>query len=551
MIAYIARGAFVSLLLCASSSHAWAQTGVERLALDPLLTNGVNYAGSSVALSGDRVISSARGRLDPNSGYPIGESPGFVYLMDAVSGQELTRLLPSNPMPRDFFGYRVAAHGGRGLVSSLLGDGVVTDSGAAYVFDLQSGQQVWKLEASDGEPLAGFGSSLDLDDNHAIVGAQGPFFPHQTRGAAYIFDLSTGQQLHKLTVQGLGEFAAFGNSVAIEGDLALVGYDSSGSTTPSGQVFVFDTNSGQLIRTLSPSGPAINGEAFGRSLDLVGTTAFVGAPLSGIPQANGTGSVYLFDVTTGQQLQRFDAGPQGAANSFGSVVRAGDDRVAVGAPFQNTSGFRSGAAYVFEASTGQLLSRLIPSDSMPYDFFGFSLDYENGRIVVGAPFSQSDQAVPPAGGAYLFDDSVPNSGQGFCFGDGSGAPCPCGTTGELEQGCSNSTLVGARLYGAGNAQIGSDEFLLSASQLPQNSSAVFFQGDTQQILPLGEGLLCTTVTKRYSVQVASSLGALSLDGLSASATPGATINYQLWYRDSQSSCGLGGFNFSNGWTVTW
>jgi hypothetical protein len=105
-------------------------------------------------------------------------------------------------------------------------------------------------------------------------------------------------------------------------------------------------------------------------------------------------------------------------NPAGSGVTAGDDRIVASAATQNSAGDLSGAPYVFEASTGQPLSKLISSNSAAGDYFVWSLDHDSGLIAVGAPYSASNGFR--AGATYIFDDSSPNSGQAYCFGDGTG-----------------------------------------------------------------------------------------------------------------------------------
>ena len=80
--------------------------------------------------------------------------------------------------------------------------------GAAYLFDTDGGQQLFKLLASDGMAFDNFGRSVAISGNTAIVGAPG-------QGAAYLFDTTTGQQIAKLAPGGAG----YGQSVAISGDM--------------------------------------------------------------------------------------------------------------------------------------------------------------------------------------------------------------------------------------------------------------------------------------------------------------------------------------------
>jgi len=142
-----------------------------------------------------------------------------------------------------------------------------------------------------------------------------------------------------------------------------------------------------------------------------------------------------------------------------------------------------------------------------------------------------------------------NTGSSYCSGDGTGAACPC-LAGDAGAGCGNSAGTSALLVGSGNAEVGNDTLTLSVSGATANSFCIFAQGDTQQSTTFGNGLSCLVLLQRGPIAVTDAAGAASRSGLSSSVTAGQTRNYQVIYRDTADSCG-GGFNTSNGWTVTW
>jgi len=146
----------------------------------------------------------------------------------------------------------------------------------------------------------------------------------------------------------------------------------------------------------------------------------------------------------------------------------------------------------------------------------------------------------------------------FCFGDGSGAICPCGNLGAAGEGCANSAGAGALLVGSGAADLANDTFVLEASQCPPNRPGLFFQG-TQQVSGgagslLGDGLRCAggPVVRLEVVMTNGGGGATSSVVVSAQSTiaPGETRTYQFWYRDPAGPCS-GQFNLTNGLEQTW
>jgi len=151
----------------------------------------------------------------------------------------------------------------------------------------------------------------------------------------------------------------------------------------------------------------------------------------------------------------------------------------------------------------------------------------------------------------------PNTGAPYCFGDGTGAACPCAAVGSAGAGCPNSVGGGALIAGSGDADTANDSFGLAVSGAPVGVFGVFFQGTTQVALPFGEGILCINPIARYAPAPTDSSGGASLAGGGAGGTiggnagPGVTMNYSFWYRDTANTCAAAGFNFTNGWSVTW
>jgi len=167
-----------------------------------------------------------------------------------------------------------------------------------------------------------------------------------------------------------------------------------------------------------------------------------------------------------------------------------------------------------------------------------------------------------SGGFMLLDsmeaDIVPaTTGTSFCFGDGTGAVCPCGNIGAAGEGCANSGGTGATLAGSGVASIANDSFALTVAGVSGAKPGLVIRGANQISVLAGDGLLCVGGnTARSQVQVTSAGGTVFTDfqgaGFGASSYgAGVPTNYQFWYRDPQGSpCG-GDFNLTNGLSIVW
>ncbi len=150
----------------------------------------------------------------------------------------------------------------------------------------------------------------------------------------------------------------------------------------------------------------------------------------------------------------------------------------------------------------------------------------------------------------------------FCFGDGSGAACPCGNAGLAGNGCAHSqNPAGANLSGAGLPRISADSFVLTTTGMP-NGPGLYFQGDTQAAggngVSFGDGLLCAsgTITRlgvKFSIAGVSSFPGVGDPTLSVSGSVaiGDTRQYQQWYRDAFVFCSPSNFNLTNAVQVTW
>lgn len=185
----------------------------------------------------------------------------------------------------------------------------------------------------------------------------------------------------------------------------------------------------------------------------------------------------------------------------------------------------------------------------------------DGRLVVFNSSSSSIVFDDTNGTTDVFARDRSGSGVGFCFGDGSGAACPCGNIGATLAGCSNSSGSSGRLETTGSASIGVDSLVVHAFGVA-NGSVLFFQGTARVNAGLGstfgDGLRCAGgVLVRLSVQ--SPVGgaarypnpgdpAMSVRG---AVVAGAKRTYQAWSRDVAPFCTSDGFNTTNGFELTW
>ena len=157
----------------------------------------------------------------------------------------------------------------------------------------------------------------------------------------------------------------------------------------------------------------------------------------------------------------------------------------------------------------------------------------------------------------------------ICFGDGSGAACPCANSGSPGRGCQNSAGTGgAVLEASGWASLAHDSLVLTATGELPSALTVFLQGSAE-IAPrnFGDGLRCAggalkrLYSKSASGGTASAPGAGDLSVSARSAALGGAIAiggtrvYQTYYRDpSAAFCASppgNFFNASSGLRIGW
>ncbi len=143
--------------------------------------------GLSVSVSGDRIIAGSLG--DDDNGYSSGSA--YIYDWDGSQWDE-TKITASDSAEGDLFGRSVSVSGDRIVVGSYSDDDNGLDSGSAYIYDWEGSQ--WnetKLTASDGVAISYFGYSVSVSGDRIVVGSHLDNGNGIDSGAAYVFNIDT------------------------------------------------------------------------------------------------------------------------------------------------------------------------------------------------------------------------------------------------------------------------------------------------------------------------------------------------------------------------
>lgn len=288
----------------------------------------------------------------------------------------------------------------------LRGLGAVLATASAATAQRAELSEIWPDDCAG---VGGFGLSVTAEGTLALVSGYGDGVD---AASAWLFDISdpaNPTQLLTLTPDDGTPGDAFGG-VQLRGNLAAVGASSADET---GSIYLFDLTTGdQLSKVEPPNGD--DGDRF-RICDLHGDLLLVGAP-GDDDAGTDAGAAYLFDISDPadpQLLAKLAANDGGTDDAFGANVVLGDDLAAISATRDNS---QTGSVYLFDvADPGNpvQVAKFTSSDAQAFDQFGHAMDIDGDTLIVGTPNTDSDEFGTSSGSVYLFDISDPSNPDEF------------------------------------------------------------------------------------------------------------------------------------------
>lgn len=342
----------------------------------------------------------------PAEAFGVFVSGDHAYVADSEEGLQILRTgeVSGAVASGTPYSYCVQSYNGESVSEEAC------DLGSVPVASLsQVSERLQKILASGGTGNDDFGSSVAVSGNLALIGAPGP---SMDTGSAYIFrrndDDDWIQETKLLASDGAAD-DQFGSFVAIDGAFALVGAwrtDDDG-LADSGSAYIFRRDaSGSWVQVakLRDGSPGA-GDRFGGGVALSGDLALVGS--SGDDDyGSGSGSVFVFRRRTdGSWTEEAKLSPTDAAAGkyFGRGVAINGDVALVGAFGDRDNGYSSGSAYAFRRDGNGIWTqeaKLLANDGADGDQFGGCVSICGDLAVVGALYEDSNG--PNAGAAYTF-----------------------------------------------------------------------------------------------------------------------------------------------------
>ena len=286
--------------------------------------------GFAVGISGTRVVVGASG--DDFGATNSGSA--YVYELSGGAPPLLIATL-NNPSPAiaDNFGEAVAISGTRIIIGASLDNAAGSDTGTAYLYDLASPTPTTPLLTMINPTPASldyFGASVSIAGNWVVIGAYGDDAGAANAGRAYVYNLTNATpEVPVFTLNNPSPSLdyGFGFSVAISGNRVVIGNNSRRTA------YVYD------LASLTPALP-MTGLTGGVRVAISGTRVVVADALA----------AYVYDLTNavpGVPVATLTNSGGATDDQFGSSVAIEGTRVAIGAPYRDTTVADRGAVHIY------------------------------------------------------------------------------------------------------------------------------------------------------------------------------------------------------------
>lgn len=240
-----------------------------------------------------------------------------------------------------------------------------------------------QVVADDGQINDQFGASVAMRGNLLVVGANQR---HSTTGAAYVYTRVNGVWTYSsiLTANDGQPNDAFGSAVTANDSANTIVVTAPGKNSGVGAAYVFTLVGSPGVWTQTAkltANDGLPGDLFGYSLGLSGSTILIGAPHTNSNKGagyvfNGSGSTWTQKAKLVANDAQQDSWVGFSAAIYGNTLVLGALEYHIG----------PGSAYIFTRSSGTWTqkAKLLASDGQNWDGFGNAVAINGNTIVVGA-----------------------------------------------------------------------------------------------------------------------------------------------------------------------
>jgi hypothetical protein len=390
----IGTGLFLGLLLANATQTSFADTEFTQLAEVAGIAQSGAEFGYDVDISGDVAIVGARSA-----------GKAYIYELEA-SGWTLSQEISGDASGE--FGRAVAIDGDWAVVGAYVSDQGFGDAGTATIFHKQKGQWIEHTLLTEGENAGTnhrFGHSVAIDGDVMVIGADG-----NNTAYVYYWDPKIGWILNPSPLKCSVDEGNFGQKVSITNNFIAV-LQPDYCLEPCGFVYIYDlTNLLYSDTSILPNTyfgapePIIDFDI--RSFAFDGTTIVVGDWNQNTQTGQALVAQYQYSdddnaANDWSPPQILESSNGTAYDQFGLSVAVDGNTILVSAQDDHFSN-NAGSAYVFVQDGGVWTEtqQLVALDYANSDDFGYSISLSGTTALIGAP--HDDGLASNAGSAYFF-----------------------------------------------------------------------------------------------------------------------------------------------------
>jgi hypothetical protein len=359
---------------------------------NPVVSDSLTNGRNALAIGCGKIVAGSYNDDDAAS------NGGVVHVWN-LDGTGHFTITASDPSSSDYFGYSVAIDEKyqKIIVGAYLWDGTISNQGRVYIYDIDGTNEV----AIDSPvPLANgyFGQKVVAGNGIAVVGDYRATISTDTdAGQVVKINLTDYSTIYDQDPTGSGLNDQYGSEVAV-GNNRIVATNPREGATDFGHLILYDSNLNFLKQIDNPF-PASN-DQFGEGQLAIGSGRIVvGSNLDNPDGVADQGSVYVYDLN-GNYVGECEQPDPSADDQFGHSVDVGYGRIVVGAYAADENANGSGCAYVYDLDCN-FITKLIGSDTVENDNFGYAVAIGNGKIAVSA--RNADAGVENSGAIYVYD----------------------------------------------------------------------------------------------------------------------------------------------------
>ena len=297
---------------------------------------------------------------------------GSVYIYDADTRDLIREITsPLTGVTNERFGVDVDIQDNKIIIGTRSDNDVSARAedqdftGRAFLYDISNGNQLaefthpdaWSPNARTNNSPSNFGSKVQLQGNSAFV-----FLPRARNtniGELLEFDRNGNYiKTHTSSTSEIGFTFQITDEKIINGNANF--------NDNRGQIEIIDRDTGNIYAIIESPDLATQGQLFGNGISIFGDKMLVGAPgrttQGALAPASYEGKAYLYDIsnldTTGAVLEREFTPPAGSLDGwdrFGGPVKLTGNYAIIGASGDDDFGTDTGATYVFDFNSGDLV----------------------------------------------------------------------------------------------------------------------------------------------------------------------------------------------------